>query len=126
MACLCLCLRECRSPLQRDIGIFVPAHHDRQAHDPRAAGAVAANRSRHAATFKLWCGDGRAIAGNDLRLEGEYFAAIGVHKYLQPLDVVVAIALVIAEGLDTQFSRRRPSESWKGRSMQKQCESPWT
>ena len=56
-------------------------------------------------------GNGDPISGNDLRLEGKDFAAVGIHKRLHPLNVVEIAEIgvlgvytenVVAERLDAR------------------------
>src|SRR4051812_26034411 len=61
--------------------------------EPRAQMSAAADRRSSRV------GDRRPVAGHDLRLVREYFAALRVNDDLQPVDVVVPVRLVVPERL---------------------------
>src|SRR5437773_2956752 len=59
--------------------------------------------------------DSQSAAGDDLRLIREDLAAAGVHEHLQPVNVVVAILLVVAERLDARKVLEPPTLGVKER-----------
>ena len=59
--------------------------------------------------------DSQSVAGDDLRLIREDLAAAGVHEHLQPVNVVVAILLVVAERLDARKVLEPPTLGVKER-----------
>ena len=74
-----------------------------------------------------WNGD--PVSGNHLRLEGEDFAAVGIHECLHPMNVVeiaeigvlsVYAEYVVAKGLDAcEIFKAAPGRSRNGLSIRK-------
>src|SRR5262245_14277834 len=51
-----------------------------------------------------WSGRGNSspVGRNNLRLKSKYFAAVSIHQYLHPMDIIGAVCLVVAKGLDSR------------------------